>query len=567
MLTDIKRLLAEDLKSILNKDSITLSSSFESPKRQGHGQLALPVFAWAKEMKKAPPVIASELAGQISSLKLSYLDKVEAVSGFINFHFQAQFLQTDLLKSIEVGNYKIGNSKRGNGKKVVIDYASPNVAKPMSIGHMRATMIGQAICNLARTQGYEVIGLNHLGDWGSQFGKLAWAYIHWGKDYPVDEKPIESLFQMYVRFEEESQTNAKLAEEGARTFKRLEDGDAEITTIWKKFVEISLKDYQRLFDLLGVKHDLVLGESFYNEKLKPTEKLIEQKGLLIESEGAMVVDLSKEEMPPCLIRKSDGASLYATRDIASAIYRCESLKADLNLYVVGIDQTLHFRQVFKVLEKMGYNWAKDCHHIAFGMYRFKEGRMSTRKGNVVFLEDVLTRAIQMVHEIIQTKNPGLADKETVAKQVGIGAIIFNDLVNDRVKNVDFDWDKVLDFEGDSGPYVQYCQVRCRSLMKKYGKEISKKFSAELSSVEELELIRLLLAYEETLQHAFDNFKPHMLAGYLLDVCRSFSQVYSKHRILGEAENIEASRMTLVYCTWRILDEGLKILNIQSPEAM
>jgi arginyl-tRNA synthetase len=321
----------------------------------------------------------------------------------------------------------------------------------MHIGHLRATAVGQAIRNLAETQGYDVIGLNHLGDWGVQFGKLAWAFREWGSEYDFAGQPFKSLFDIYVRFHEEAEKNPELEAKGSLVFKELEQGSRDVEEIWKMFVKISLVEYQRLWDLLGVKHDLVRGESFYNDRLKPVEEMLEKKGLLKESEGAVVVDLG-EEMPPCLIRKSDGASLYATRDLASAMYRMTELKADLNLYVVGFDQSLHFKQVFKVLELAGFDWVKNCHHISFGLYRFKEGlKMSTRKGNVIFLEDVLTQAIDRTSELIAVKNPSLTveQRNSIARDVGVGAVIFGDLVFDRVKNVEFDWDRILSFDGDS----------------------------------------------------------------------------------------------------------------------
>jgi arginyl-tRNA synthetase len=461
---------------------------------------------------------------------------------------------------------RVGFSEAGKGKKLVIDFSSPNVAKPMHIGHLRASVIGQCIVNLARAQGYEVVGLNHLGDWGVQFGKLAWAYMHWGKEYPFKEKPFESLFKLYVRFHDEAEKNPGLEAEGSKVFKRLEDGDPQIRDLWKMFVDISLADYQRIWNMLGIKHDLVRGESFYNDRMKPVEDELQKKGLLEESDGAMIVRLG-DDMAPCLIRKADGASLYATRDLASALYRMNELKADLNLYVVGVDQTLHFRQVFKVLEMMGYPWVDKLHHIAFGMYRFKDAKLSTRKGNTIFLEDVFARAIELVKEIIAKKNPDLPDADTVAKQVGIGAVVFNDLVNDRVKDVDFDWGRALDFEGDSGPYVQYCGVRCASLVRKYGKPIPESFKLDLTAPEELELLRSLLNYQDTLRNSFDNFKPHILAGYLIEVCHRFGQFYNKCRILGESEDLQAARMTLVQMVHVILEEGLRTLSIELPEAM
>lgn len=567
MLQRLREILAQHYAPVLNKPADALMNMLESPKQSGHGHLAMPVFAWAKEHRKAPPVLAQEIAAQLSANKPEGLAEIEPLSGFVNFTFENKFIQDMLAADILNNKGHVGYSKTGAGKKMLIDFSSPNVAKPMHVGHLRATVIGQAIVNLAKTQGYQTIGLNHLGDWGVQFGKLAWAYNHWGKEYPFDKEPFESLYKLYVRFHEEAEKNPELEAEGSKVFKKLEDGDAEIAKLWKMFVDISLKDYQRIWDMLGVKHDLVRGESFYNDRMKPVEKSLEDKGLLEESDGAMIVRLDQENMAPCLIRKADGASLYATRDLASAIYRMEELKADLNLYVVGVDQTLHFRQVFKVLEKMGYPWVGKLHHISFGMYRFKDMKLSTRKGNTIFLEDVLEKAIELVREIIEKKNPGLANKELVARQVGIGAIVFNDLSNDRVKNVDFDWDRALDFEGDSGPYVQYCGVRCSSLIQKYGKPVAQEFKIELSSPEELELFRVLLAYQDVLRVSFESFKPHTLAGYLIDVCHRFGQFYNKCRIIGEPPEIESSRMTLVQMVHSVIREGLGVLSIQLPDAM
>lgn len=567
MLTKVKKKLAANLEKLVDRSADEIASLLERPKNPEHGQIALPVFSWAKSLKLAPPAISSQWAEALKKSLPEGVEDVVAAGGFLNFKFSPEFLSNVLFESLQTSGDRVGFSNAHAGQRVVIDFSSPNVAKPMSIGHLRATVIGQAICNLSRSQGYEVVGINHLGDWGVQFGKLAWAYQEWGKEYPFQEKPFESLFDLYVRFHSEAEKDPSLNEKGSKVFKRLEDGDPEIKKIWQMFIDISLKEYQRLWDLLGVRHDLVRGESFYNDRLKPTEKLLEDKGLLTQSEGAMVVEMDDPKMPPCLIRKSDGASLYATRDVASAIYRMEELKADLNLYVVGVDQTLHFRQVFEVVRKMGYPWWDKCHHISFGMYRFKEGRMSTRKGNVIFLEDVLDKAIGSVKEIIQEKNPQLENKDQVARQVGVGAIIFNDLMNDRVKNVDFDWDRVLDFEGNSGPYVQYTAVRCRSIRKKAPFKASMKASSYLNSPEEVQLLAQLLSFEEILSLAFQNFKPHLLAGYLLDLCRMFSQFYSRHRILGEKPEIAEARLSLVEASEKIIVQGLKVLNIETPEAM
>lgn len=547
-----------------------LEGTLEVPKKIEHGHLSFPIFSLAKILRKAPPLIAQTAATELSKLDHPFAKQaifsIVPAGGFLNLTFTDLYMQTDLLKSVLEAGDKVGFSELGKGKNLVIDYGSPNVAKPMHIGHLRATVVGQAIRNLAATQGFNVIGLNHLGDWGVQFGKLAWAYEKWGSEYDFKTKPFESLYAIYVRFHEEAEKNPEMENAGSLVFKRLEDGDEKLTALWKQFVDISLEDYNRIWSMMGVKHDLTRGESFYNDRLKDVENKLQAKGLLVESEGAMVVPLG-DDMPPCLIRKSDGASLYATRDLASAIYRHDELKSDMNLYVVGVDQTLHFKQVFRVLSLMGYEWAKDCHHISFGMYRFKEGKMSTRKGRTVFLEDVVTQAIELVDKLMLEKNPALENRNAIAQQVALGAIIFNDLAVDRVRDVEFDWEKALSFEGDSGPYVQYMHVRCLSLIRKYGKRVPLTFTKDLNALEERELIRLLSSYDDVLRAAFETFRPNIVAQYLLELCGTFSRFYNKHRILGEASEVEGSRMLLVDLTRRVMAAAMQTLNMQAPTVM
>lgn len=581
--------LSNELRKLLppefsDNDAVSvanLENVLEQPKNLEHGHLAFPVFSLAKLMRQGPPPIAAKIATHLQSLvdgnqvaQELGLEKALAVGGYVNLTFSGLALQNRLFAAIRDSKGKLGYSLDGKGKKIVIDYSSPNVAKPMHVGTLRATVIGQAIRNIAETQGYEVIGLNHLGDWGVQFGKLAWAYQKWGDQYDFKNAPFQSLFDLYVKFHDEAAKNPALDAEGSLVFKRLEQGDKEIEKIWKMFVDITLVEDQKLWDLLGVKHDLVRGESFYNDRLKPVEDLLEKKGLLQESEGAMVVPMG-DDMPPCLIRKSDGASLYATRDIASAIYRKNELGADLCLYVVGVDQTLHFKQVFKVLDLAGFEWAKECHHISFGLYRFKDGvKMSTRKGNVIFLEDILKQAIERTAELIEKKNPQLSagERAQIATDVGVGAVIFGDLVFDRVKNVEFDWDRILSFEGDSGPYVQYMHVRCQSLLRKYAEKTGGQApklnpTRVMNEKDERELVRLLFSYDEILEASFRGFRPNILAQYLLEVCGVFSRFYHNNRILGEAEEVEASRMALVAATQAVLQEGLAKLSIRAPDVM
>ena len=568
MLQKYKKQLAKSIAGVF-PESFTedvIFSLLEKPKSKTHGHISLPVFRLSKELRKAPPQISSDLSEKIFELNLSEIEKVEAVSGFINFTWSSKFLN-ESFDEFMTSQEHIGFSERFKGKKLIIDYSSPNVAKPMHVGHLRATVIGQAIRNLAETQGYEVIGLNHLGDWGVQYGKLAWAYKKWGSEYDFENKAFESLYALYVRFHKEADEHPEYEEEGAKTFKELEEGSGELKDLWKKFIDISLKEYNKTWGRLGVKHDLVRGESFYSDRLEAVVDELKEKNLLTLSEGAWVVEL-EDDRPPCLITKSDGASLYATRDLASALYRMKELKCDVNLYVVGQEQKLHFSQVFSVLDKMGYEWAKDCHHIAFGMYRFKDqGKMSSRKGQVISLNQVLDQAVSMVKERIEEKNPDLENKDSVSEIVGVGAVVFNDLLNDRIKDVEFDWDKLTDFEGDSGPYIQYSAVRCKSLIRKSESENFKP-KVELKEESETRLINSILDYESVLSLSFDNFKPNYLATYLLDLSKAFSHFYNTCPILSlEDEDLKQTRLHLVESYLRVLTEGLGVLNIQVPEEM
>lgn len=567
MLTAARQKISAAFKA-LGHDPQQILQLLENPKRSGQGHLALPVFVLAKQLKLNPMELSKALAGQLTNLEALNVAKVEAVGGYVNFHLESVYLQNLLTSNFLKNPQEVGSSTHGAGRTMVIDFSSPNVAKPMHIGHLRATVIGQAIVNLAKSQGYKVIGLNHLGDWGVQFGNLAWAYENWRHEYPFTEKPFQSLYEMYVRFHKEAEENPQLAALGAETFLKLENGDEHIGKIWRLVVDESLNEYNRLWKMLNVQHDLVRGESFYNDRLETVVQLLKDKKLLVESEGALVVRLDEENMPPCLIKKTDGASLYATRDIASAMYRHDELKADLNLYVVGADQALHFKQVFTVLQKMGFSWADSCHHVGFGMYRFKDiGKISSRKGNVITLEELLSKAVQLVRELMLEKKANVENIDDVAQKVGIGAIIFNDLVNDRVKNVEFDWTQALSFEGDSGPYVQYCYVRCLSLIRKAGRSLPRQMTVALESDEEKELLRQLLNFPTVLSSAFAAFKPHILATYLLDICRLFNQFYSRHRILDAEEKVQESRLLLVHMTQLALGRGLELLNIPIPDAM
>lgn len=567
MIRQAKDEIAKNLTSLIGRPAGEIFGLLEVPKIYEHGHLAFPVFVLAKERRQAPPVVAQELAKELTG-KLGTLKSVVAAGGFLNFTFTAEALQNFLLRSLNDSSIPLGHNNSLQGQKVIVDFSSPNVAKPMHVGHFRATIVGQAIRNLAAAQGATVVGVNHIGDWGTQFGKLAWAFQEWGSQYDFTQDPIDSLSKLYVRFHEEAEKNPELEKLGAETFLKLENGDPDIQKIWKFIVDASFIDYNKQYAHLGTHHDEVRGESFYNDKLADVVQRLKAKGLLKESEGAQVVFFEeKEKLPPCLIMKSDGASIYATRDLAAAIYRHEVQKADQILYIVGVDQSLHFRQVFRVLELMGYEWVKNAHHISFGQYRFKDGKMSSRRGKVILFEDMIEQGLERVTEMMKSKNPDLPDLPKVAKQVAVGSLIFNDLVNDRVKNVDFDWDRALNTEGDSGPYVQYMNVRCKSLLRKYEKAVPKNLPRILETEEEQKLVFSLLQFGHVVEVSYRQFKPNVLAQYLLELCSHFSHFYHKNRILGEAAEIEASRMALVDATSRVLTEGLGLLGIPSPDSM
>ncbi len=559
--SQIKKELASSLSQILNLEEKDIYSHLEQPIQKKHGHLALPIFPFSKLKKQNPKELAEEMALQIKKKKPPTLETIETISGFINFHFKKNYIKSHLEKLLSKKN--LAFFKNSNQEHWVIDFASPNVAKYMNIGHLRATVIGQALVNLSRQFDHKVTTLNHLGDWGSQFGKLLWAYQKWHKEYDFEHNPFETLVKLYVRFHKEAEQDPKKLKQATDLFQKLEVGDSVLEKLWEKFVDLSLKNYDKYWKYLNVKHDLVLGESFYRKFTEDLKSRLKKKNLLEKSEGAEVVFL--EDTPPCLIIKSDGASTYGARDLSSAIYRFETLKADKNIYITGTDQKLHFKQIFQTLKKMEIP-SENCLHLSFGMYRFKgEGKMSTRKGQSIYLKDVIQQAIERVQKIIEERRPQLDNKDKIAKQVGIGAIVFNDLINDRIKDVDFDWNKVLDFEGNSGPFVQYTHVRCLSLLKKVKGDIKKTFSKEPFTEEEMNLIWLLLIFEESVLQSFKHFKPHILARYLLDLSRGFNRFYASERILDS--NRKEDLILLVDTVRRILHKGLSILNVPTPSAM
>lgn len=552
----IKKELAEALSSKLSLPIETTLNLLERPKQKSHGHLALPVFPFAKNHSiKNPSELAKHLAEEFQKKPPAFVNETNALSGFINFQFSPDFLKSHLEALFETPKTE---PKKETSPHWVIDFASPNVAKNMNLGHLRASLIGQVLVNLARYFGLRVTAINHLGDWGTQFGKLLWAYEKWDKDYDLEKDGLATLAGLYVRFHK--QETPERLKEAAGLFKKLEKGDPKLLSLWEKCVQISLKNYEFYWKKLNITHDLTLGESFYRDHAPDLKNRLKKKNLLQTSENAKVVFLDKG--PPCLIEKSDGASTYSARDLCSAIYRHEKLKADRLIYITGSEQKFHFQQIFETLKKMDF--PIPCQHLDFGMYRFKgQGKMSTREGKTVSLESLLNESIRRVEAIIEERP--LKDKKQIAENVGLGAIVFQDLMTNRTKDVDFEWNRALDFEGQSGPFVQYSHVRLLSLLKKYKKPPVKAFSTQSLSEEAGKLVWELLYFKEALYQSFIKFKPHILAGYLLDIAKQFNRFYSSERILGSPE--EKDKILLAEITRRVLKTGLSLLNMPLPESM
>ena len=534
----------------------------ETPKQDEFGDAAFPCFTLAKQYKKSPAVIAQELADKISH---PFFTKIEAVGPYVNVFFNRQTVSNEVLNKIldEKGEY--GQLNFGQEKTVVIDYSSPNIAKPFSMGHLRSTMIGNALKQICEKCGYEVEGINYVGDWGTQFGKLITAYKKWGDEELVKEDPIRELFKLYVHFHEEVKEYPELEEEGRAWFKKLEDGNDEAVYLWNWFRHESLKEFSRIYELLGVEFSNFQGEAFYNDKMDDLVTLLEENDLLEESDGAQVVNLEAEGMPPCLIKKSDGATLYATRDLTAALYRQNTYKFDKALYVVGDEQSLHFSQFFTVLKKLGFQWVEGMAHVPFGLILKDGKKMSTRKGKVVLLEEVLEEAITLAKQNIEEKNPNLKNKDEVARQVGVGAVIFHDLKNERIHNIEFSLENMLKFEGETGPYVQYTHARTCSLLKKGDMDIEKQ---ELQLTDDISwtVIKLLHRFPQVIETAFAKYEPSHIAKYLLDVAQAFNKYYGNVRILEENAEKE-SRLALVNAVAVVLKEGLRLLGIEAPEEM
>ncbi len=537
------------------------------------GDYAFPVFRLAKALRMGPPMIAKKLCETWSHGDVA---RVEPVNGYMNFFLNRVNFAKETLDRVLAEGGKYGSSDLGKGKTVCLDYSSINIAKRFGVGHLSTTMIGHSLKRIHDFLGYQTVGINHLGDWGTQFGKMIYAYKTWGTREAVEEKGVTELLRLYVKFHEEAEKDPSLDDLGRAWFKKIEEKDEEALAIWEWFKEITLKDTARVYELLGVEFDSYAGEAFYNDKMDVVIDELREKGLLTISEGASVVDLEEDRMPPCIILRSDGATLYATRDLAAAMYRKKVYDFDKCLYVVAYQQDLHFRQIFRVLEKMGKPWAKDCVHVSFGMISFEGQAFSTRKGRVVYLEDVLDQAMQKALDIINEKSPNLENKEEVARQVGIGAVIYTDLSAGRIKDIDFSFERALNFDGETGPYVQYTHARCCSVLRKAEAACQTKAAAmelpamdynALADDEAQHLLRLLSRFPDVVKEAAEKYEPSMITRAVTDIAQGYNKFYYEHRVLDEDAAVAAARVGLTKAVKDVIKTGLWLIGIEAPERM
>lgn len=565
---DYKKRIAKDLSTQLNEylSIEKIEQLLEKPKNEEHGDLAFPTFQLARVYRKNPAEIASDIAKHFSS---DIVEKVNVVGPYLNFFLNKNKVSTEVLNNIISQKEAYGDSDFGEGRKIPIDMSSPNIAKPMSMGHLRSTVIGNALANIIQKIGFEPVKINYIGDWGTQFGRLITAYKMWGDEETVRENPITELNELYVRFHEELEEEPELEEVGREWFRKLEAGDPEATELWRWFREESLNEFQKVYDRLGVTFDSYNGESFYNDKMDEVVDILEEKELLIEDQGAEVVRLDEFDLQPALIKKQDGATLYITRDIASALYRKRHYNFAEALYVVGQDQIYHFKQLKAVLNKMGYDWEENVHHIIFGLISIDGEKMSTRRGKVVLLEDVLDEAVIRAEKQINEKNPGLDNKSEVAEQVGVGAVVFHDLQHDRRNDFNFDLDEIVQFEGETGPYVQYTRARALSILKRADVD-STHFEGEkdyqLTDNYSWSVLKLIQSFKDVLDRAYREYEPSIIAKHALSLAQAFNRFYANIRVLDESSEKE-SRLALVYAVALMLEEDLRILGVEAPDTM
>lgn len=567
---NFKQEIARQISEVTNINWEELENYLEIPPETKMGDYAFPCFKLAKTLKKAPPAIAMQIKEEIKTENTA-IEKIEVVGGYLNIFINKKLLVENVLKEIDEQKDKYGYSKIGEGKTAVIEYSSPNVAKPFHIGHLRTTVIGGSLYKIYNALGYNTVGINYLGDWGLQFGKVMAGLELWKNEYDLENDSINSLLKIYVRFSEEEKQNAELTDMARTWFKKLEDGDQYTTKTWEWIRKISIENYNKTYKLLNSKFDSYNGEAYYNDKMDDVVKELEEKGLLKESQGAKIVDLEEYNMPPCIIITSAGTTIYATRDITAFIDRVNTYKFDKMVYVVGAEQKLHFEQFFKVLEKMGYGeYVKRAVHVPFGLVVDKNGeKIGSRKGNSVFLEDILNEAINKSKKIIEEKNPNLEDKDDVARKVGVGAIIFNDLYNSRIKDEIFDWDTILNFQGETGPYMQYIYVRTKSLMEKanYVPDINKVNFELLQEDEVIDMAKLLYDFSNTIILAGEKNEPSIIARYLINLAQKFSTFYNNNKIIGEYKELQEARLYLTYACGTVLKIGAGLLGMEMPNKM
>ncbi|MFT4414824.1 arginine--tRNA ligase [Fredinandcohnia humi] len=534
----------------------------EKPKFSEQGDLAFPCFTLAKKVRKSPSAIAEELANKIQH---TLFERVVANGPYVNCFLNVKEVSRNVLQTILSQGSDYGSHNIGNGGNITIDFSSPNIAKPFSMGHLRSTVIGNSLANIVAKCGYHAIRINHLGDWGTQFGKLIVAYKLWGDEETVRNNPIAELLQLYVRFHSEAENNPELEDEARMWFKKLEDGDKEAHRLWSWFRKESLKEFSAIYSLLDVEFDSYNGEAFYNDKMEATIELLSKANLLSDSDGAEVVDLSDKDLPPCLIKKSDGATLYATRDITAAIYRQDNYTFKKALYIVGHEQSLHFKQIFLVLEKMGFEWTNEMVHVPFGFILKNGKKMSTRKGKIVLLEEVIKEAIDLAKQNIEAKNPTLPNKDEIAKEVGVGSIIFHDLKSERLNNIEFSLDEMLQFEGATGPYIQYTHARACSILRKAGRDEILNTDG-LNDIQSWSVIKILIEFPNVIKKAFEQFEPSQIAKYLIDLSQEFNKYYSRVKLVAE-DGDKLNRLALVKSVTTVIKEGLRLLGIKAPEEM
>ena len=567
---DFKNIIAKAISKVVNIDEAEIKKSIEKPKGTNNGDYAFPCFRLAKDLHKAPPMIANDIKENIK-VDEDKITKIEVAGGYLNFFINKETLVKEVLNEMATSD-EYGKSEIGNGKNVIVDYSSPNIAKPFHIGHLRSTVIGAALYKIYKYLGYNVTGINHLGDYGTQFGKLIEGYKLWGNEYNIEQNPIDELTKIYIRINQACKEDKQVLENCRNNFKKLEDGDKYCVEIWQKFKELSLREFQKVYDLLGSKFDSWNGEAFYSDKMAEIIEILEKSGKLVESEGAKIIDLEDKGInTPCIIEKSNGSSTYATRDLAAIMYRARTYDFDKALYLTSYEQALHFKQVFEVAKLLGLDekYTNGLEHVAFGMVLLPTGKMSTREGTSVKLSELLNESISRAKFIIEEKNPNLENKDEVARKVGVGAVIFNDLANSRIKDEIFDWDTILNFQGETGPYIQYTYVRTKSVVEKAGgvPDISEVNTELLQDEYSIRLAKLIYEFEDILVQVTDKNEPSILSRYLIDAAKAYSNFYNENKIINDDKALQDARVYLTYSVGRILKTGAALLGIEMPDKM